>query len=223
MLVGAQVLFVGDSITAGEVADPGQGFVELWGAAHPHLTVHNAGCSGSSTRDWVLPKLPVSPPECAFRGAFELLAAPHVDADAVHILLGTNDAVGVFEDERTSAGDYVDNISMLAARFPGDVIVSLPPPLPDPDDPLQPLLDAYADALLMRVAVGGAPFRIGADFRGLDRASLVGVHPTNAGHAWMAAQLVGVIVPEPHSAALVVVGLVVLARSRQWTCRKRGP
>ncbi|MBW2267093.1 MAG: SGNH/GDSL hydrolase family protein [Deltaproteobacteria bacterium] len=222
LLVGIQVLFVGDSITAGTGADPGQGFVDLMASANPDRSVHNAGCGGSTTRDWVLPKLPGAPEHCAFGGAFEQLAAPHVDADLVHILLGTNDSTGFFEPGSVGPDEYASNIEALAVRFTGDVVVSIPTPFPDPDDIVQSRLDLFALELISLSESADAPFRLGADFSRMDRAMLDGVHPTNEGHAWMAAQLSSVLVPEPASAMLLLMGLLALSARRPRARAMRG-
>jgi lysophospholipase L1-like esterase len=215
LLLGLQVLFVGDSITAGQGADPGSGFVDLIAAANPDWTVHNAGCGGSTSVDWVVPQQPEAPEHCAFTGAFEQLAEPYVDADVVHILLGTNDATGFFEGV-VLPDEYASNIETLALRFVGDVVVSLPPPFPDPDDSAQLFLDFYTEALISLALSSDAPFRLGADFGLLDRALLDGVHPTNEGHAWMAAELNTLLVPEPGSVGMLLTGLCWLAaRSRR--------
>ncbi len=91
-----KILFVGDSITAGGGAsDPATGgFVALIAERFPELEVANAGCGGSTVRDWTLdgPTLP-----CAVLGAWTTLAEPELPASITHILLGTNDAVGFFE------------------------------------------------------------------------------------------------------------------------------
>jgi lysophospholipase L1-like esterase len=216
LLLGIQVLFVGDSITAGVAADPGLGFVERIAADHSEWEVINAGCPGASSLDWTLPKPPDAPDHCAFRGAFELLAEPYVDAEVVHILLGTNDSTGFFESEPVGPDEYASNIETLALRFAGDVFVSIPPPFPDPDDIAQARLDLYALELILLAASPNAPFRLGADFSLLDRAALDGVHPTNDGHAWMADQLNALLVPEPGTVGMLLVGLCWLAvRSRR--------
>ena len=216
LLLGIQVLFVGDSITVGTGADPGQGYVDLLASANPEWDVINAGCGGATTRDWVLPKPPDAPESCAFRGAFELLAEPYVDAEVVHILLGTNDSTGFFESEPVGPDEYASNIETLALRFAGDVFVSIPLPFPDPDDIAQARLDLYALELIELAESLNAPFRLGADFSLLDRALLDGVHPTNDGHAWMADQLNGLLVPEPGTVGMLLIGLCWLAvRSRR--------
>lgn len=215
LLVGLQMLFVGDSITAGGAADPGLGFVERVATSAPGWDVVNAGCAGATSRDWVLPQDPDLPEHCAFTGAFEELAAPHAGADVVHILLGTNDSTGFFEEGvPVSPGEYAQNIGLLAARFGGDVLVSIPVPFPDATSGSQVLLDAYAVEIVALAAAPGAPFRLGADFSGLDRARLDGVHPDNDGHAWMAGQLLPLLVPEPASGSLLGLGLVVAGAAR---------
>lgn len=210
LLLGIQVLFVGDSITVGTGADPGMGYVDRIAAGNPEWSVVNAGCGGSTTRDWTLPKLPGAPDSCAFRGAFEQLAEPHEDADIVHILLGTNDATGFFESGPVPASEWLGNVELLSSRFSGDVVVSFPPPLPDPASDAQARIDAYASLLAARALDGDAPFRLGADFSQLSRALLDGVHPANAGHAWMAEQLSPLLVPEPATLTLVGLGLILV-------------
>ena len=205
LLLGIQVLFVGDSITAGQAADPGSGCVDLIAAANPDWTVHNAGCAGSSSVDWVVPQQPDAPEGCAFTGAFELLAESYVDADVVHILLGTNDATGFFEG-LVLPDEYASNMETLALRFTGDVVVSISPPFPDPDNVAQGWLDLYALELIGLAESPDPPFRLGADFSLLDRALLDGVHPTKEGHAWMAAQLNAVLVPERGSVGMLLAG-----------------
>ena len=184
------VLFVGDSISAGTGAIEGGGFVALIAKAQPEWTVHAAGCPGASSADWLRAGSASGIERCATEGAFASLAAPHIDADVVHILLGTNDAIGYLEEAPIASAEFVSNVAALARRFSGDVIVSLPPPAPRPHGGPQRRLDRYAKALRARAAAPDAPFRIGADFGDLERARLTGVHPDGTGHAWMARRLV---------------------------------
>ncbi len=198
LLIGLQMLFVGDSITVGTGADPGLGYVDLVADAEPGWDVINAGCGGTTTRDWLAPPAPPDLDEfCAFGGAFDMLAEAHADAEFVHILLGTNDSTGFFDNGATPVTEYGLNVVALAERFSGDVMVSIAIPFPHPDGPEQALLDGYAAELRAIALAPGAPFRLGADFSTLDRALLDGVHPNNAGHAWMADELLPFLVPEP--------------------------
>lgn len=211
LLAGIQILFIGDSITAGAGAPPGSGFVELLAAANPGWQVHNAGCSGATTRDWVRRRTPDLPEYCVFGSAFDDLVRPHVDADIVHILLGTNDALGTFETVDVIPIEFAYNLEMLASRFSGEVVVSIPPPLPAANASTQSLLDPYRSALLDLASQPDAPIRLGADFSQMDRSLLDSLHPVAEGHALMARQLQPVLNPEPATAALLAFGLLTLA------------
>ena len=193
LLASLTVLFVGDSISDGVGAAEGEGFVARIADARPGWTVVEAGCPGASTRDWVRPKTPDAPAYCSFGGAFALLAAEHADAELVHVLLGTNDAIGAYEDAALTPEDFARNLVRLAQRFEGEVIVSLPPPVPDPEDRVQRLLDQYAGAVRWLAGQPDPAFRLGADLTGLDRALLDGVHPRSEGHDWIAERVLRVL------------------------------
>lgn len=189
LAAGLTVLFVGDSITHGTGAAPGGSFVALVAKEQVEWTVHNAGCPGASSTDWLRERREGSPEVCSWSGAFEELAAEHADADVVHILLGANDAMGFAEAAPLTPGEFAQNVNAIAQRFSGDVVVSLPTPAQRANSTAQVRLIRYAKALRMLAGAEGAAFRIGADFGELDRAHLDGVHPNGSGHAWMARHL----------------------------------
>ena len=189
LLAGLTVLFLGDSITGGTGAAAEGGFVAHVVRAHPEWTIHVVGCPGASSADWVRSSEDADEAGCALGGAFEALAASYTEVDVVHVLIGTNDAIGFLEDAPLSAAEFATNVEALARRFAGDVIVSLPPPAPKPYGRTQRRLDNYAKALRARAEAPDAAFRLGADFGALDRKRLLGVHPDGTGHAWMARRL----------------------------------
>ena len=187
-----KILFVGDSITAGDGAtNPSEGgFVAQIADRFPELVVANAGCGGSTVRDWTI-DAGLGP--CPFGDTWNLLAAPELPAQMTHILLGTNDALGFFEFAPVSPFEYYLRLRVLLERAPGLVLISTPPVQPKRrsgvvDDRLR----GYREAIDILVAER-AYVEHGVDTYGLlDPATDFangGIHPNDRGHTRIADEL----------------------------------
>lgn len=196
-LAEPKMLFLGDSITQGGGAtDPAAGgFVALIAERFTEFEVVNAGCGGSTVRDWTIDG---PTPACTIFGAWTVLAEPELPAAITHILLGTNDTLGFFEffpdgsmGNFVAPEEYEIRLRALVDRAPGLVLLSTPPRnLGALSGPVDDRLRAYRDAVLAiadesrRVALGVDVYAL------LDPASdFADAHPNDRGHARIADEL----------------------------------
>lgn len=215
-----RTLLLGDSITFGIVSGaPGPPYAEILAAnlAGTHDVV-NASRSGSSAFYWA-PGTPC-PGVCGDADTlFDELATPELPADVVTVLLGTNDALGFFLEERTQVDAYedlmreiVDGIFAVGAS---DVIL-MTPPRANVSAEAGVLLAGYRERIgticqdTLGVVCGPDLYELldpGLDFEAGD------IHPNAGGHAKIAAALTGSILslPEPATGLLFGLGLTVLS------------
>jgi lysophospholipase L1-like esterase len=217
------VVLLGDSITFGQVSEPvGPSYAELLAdSLGSDFAVTNIGCGGTSSLDWtrsrgsaicggvsgfVLPDL------------YEGRALPTLPADLVTIMLGTNDAIGFFEPGIVAVEDYRDAILEIATSLLLDgadqVMLMTPPPNFVSTLPASFIVQYRAQVLDICGAPGDA-ILCGPDVYALLGPSDFGnsIHPNAAGNAKIASALDPAIrsaVPEPGSAALVLLGLSAL-------------
>lgn len=185
-----KVLFVGDSITRGTGATtPAEdGFVARLEERFPELLVANAGCGGSTTRDWTFDTGGIY---CALGSAWRLAAEPELPAQITHVMLGTNGALGFFEHfGPVSPDEYEWRLRLLVEKAPGLVLVSSPPRNPPrPTGAVDDRLRGYRDAI-DRVVDAYPYAEHGVDgYALLDPALdfLPGnIHPNDRGHARLA-------------------------------------
>jgi len=92
------------------------------------------GVGGSTTLDWVGPTvgIPYAELEDALVPLFEGIAVPDLPTEIVIILLGTNDAIGYWEDSPVSPDEFSRNVELLTRRLldrgAGRVVLVPPPP-----------------------------------------------------------------------------------------------
>jgi len=128
-----RLVVLGDSHVEGLQSSPqGSSFVEVlreelgWS-----YEVVAAGCPGSTTHDWTHdgPSL-----GCSLRNAYPELGRPHLPAEIVVILLGTNDAVGYGEERPFTPQVYAQTMQELVRRVRRDggrrILLLGPPPNP---------------------------------------------------------------------------------------------
>jgi lysophospholipase L1-like esterase len=128
-----KVVVFGDSHVRGLQSKPrGPSFVEvLREELGPPYEVVAAGCPGSTTHDWTHdgPSL-----GCSIRNAYPMVGHPHLPAEIVVILLGTNDATGSNEGTPRAPRAYAEAMRKLAARTQRDggqrILLLGPPPNP---------------------------------------------------------------------------------------------
>jgi lysophospholipase L1-like esterase len=188
----AVIVLIGDSITQGRVAGEGDSFADHLQKLRPDDQIRNAGCAGSTTRDWVRPAL--EPPSCLIAGAYPLNAKPHMPADFAIIMLGANDATGFFEPDPIEPREYRTNLEKLIARTSSDVtrVVLLTPTLdPKADAAVRKRLESYRSAVqdlcssLDRVLCGpDIQLTVAGPSQDLE-----GLHPSGLGHRSIAQQL----------------------------------
>jgi lysophospholipase L1-like esterase len=132
-LTRTKVVVFGDSHVKGQQSKPrGPSFVEvLREELGPRYEVVAAGCPGSSAHDWTRdgPSL-----YCSMLNAYPEVGRPHLPAEIVVILLGTNDAVGFSEERPLTPKVYAEAMRKLAGRTQGDggqrILLLGPPPNP---------------------------------------------------------------------------------------------
>jgi lysophospholipase L1-like esterase len=216
-----RTLLVGDSITFGIVSEPsGPSYAEslTTDLAATHEVV-NVGVSGTSAFYWA-PGTPC-PGICPNAdNLFDEFATPELPADLATLLLGTNDAVGLFLNEPTPAAAYESFVrDIIDALFDGGVhtVVLMTAPHSNLADPA---VDVRLDSYRNRVGtICGDTFGVicGPDlFALLDTASDFAandVHPNALGHQKIATALAETIraIPEPGTFLLVGMGLIALA------------
>lgn len=128
-----RVVVFGDShVTGRQSKPPGPNFVEvLREELGPRYEVVAAGCSGSTANDWIHDGPPLG---CSIQNAYPDVGRPHLPAEIVVILLGTNDAVGFLEEKPLSPAVYTQAMEKLVARARRDgaqrILLLGPPPNP---------------------------------------------------------------------------------------------
>jgi lysophospholipase L1-like esterase len=193
-LAQPKMLFVGDSITRGTGAlDPSQGgFTAQIGQRFPEVLVANAGCGGSTIRDWTIER---GNGACAIGDAWNLLASPELPAQITHVMLGTNGARGGrFEFfGPISPPEYEARLRMLVERAPGLVLISSAPvSAARPYGAIDDRLRGYRDAIALIVSEYEYAEH-GVDAYALldPRSDFVadGIHPNDQGHTRIADEL----------------------------------
>jgi lysophospholipase L1-like esterase len=196
---GDRMLFIGDSITFGVWAEPlDAGFVPLIAERFPELDVVNAGCNGATVRDWTIDD---EATDCFYSGAWPELAEPNLPAAMTHVLLGTNDSVGIFEwgaDEPggpvhhgfvVSPEEYDARLRELIDRIDGWVFLSVPPVRTDGQPPeVADRLLAYRQVVL-DIVESEPQVLLGVDLQELldpETDFQEGIHPNTLGHAKIA-------------------------------------
>jgi len=201
---------VGDSITLGGSAPAGSQMVDLLRSGDTPLAFEalQAGFSGSSMdTDWSVnsgnPRR-----NCIYGTCYQTVLEPLYPYTLVHVLLGTNDAIGYYQpgpsDVPTTEAEYkaaLENfVGFVQAKDATvKVIVSKPPYRADYAIPsaTNDLIDDYADAIDEVVAADGLVLA-GCDMRTLldipdDFEAGPGAHPDGSGHAKIAACLEPII------------------------------
>ena len=222
----SETLLIGDSITSGVVSPEGSTdppYAQLLGdllAGTSNVTT--AAQSGSSTPMWR------PDADCPIAGLcgdeanlYDHLALPGLPADVATVLLGTNDAVGLFlvegptspEQYETNVRDIVD---ALFADGAGNIVLMTAPRNENASAEGQARLAGYRDAIFAICgAVGGVV--CGPDlWLLLDPASDFApndVHPNGGGHQKIADALFATLntIPEPRTGALLAAGLALTA------------
>jgi lysophospholipase L1-like esterase len=131
-----RILMIGDSITEGVQSNP---------SAEPYptvtasvlgkgFTVTQIGCGGATTWDWSsLGGRTLCGGRFWDRNVYEARALPNLPADIVTVMLGTNDATGVFEPAPISPDEYRDNLANLVTNLltdgAGQIMLIPPPPM----------------------------------------------------------------------------------------------
>lgn len=189
---GESIVLIGDSITRGHVAGEGLSFADQLQALRPDDQIRNAGCSGSTTGDWIRPIR--KPPSCTFAGAYRLNAKPQMPADLAIIMLGANDATGYFEYNPIEPPEYRANLEQLIRVTLSDVarVVLLTPTLdPRAKEAVRQRLEMYRSAVLElcgtldRVLCGpDIQKTVSGPSQGLKE-----LHPSEQGHRRIAQQL----------------------------------
>jgi lysophospholipase L1-like esterase len=230
-----ELLLIGDSITEGCVSGPtgtdctcDQGLCYAAGLSTylgSDYQIVNAGVGGSTTADWAsdavgIPYVLVGDTPTPI---FEGVAAPNLPADIVLIMLGANDAIGVFEPSPIAPDMYFENLDAMVTRIldldAGRVVLVRPPPLLAFDETVQDRLRSYGTeidrlcAFTMNVVCGPdlTSLLTPDDFEGDD------LHPNAAGHdkiAWAVSETI-VSIPEPSAAFLMGLGLAALGLRRR--------
>jgi lysophospholipase L1-like esterase len=128
-----KVAVFGDSHVKGVQSKPhGPSFVEvLRKELGPRYEVVAAGCPGSSAHDWTRDGPGF---HCAILNAYPDVGQPHLPAEIVVILLGTNDASGFNEERPLTPQVYAQAMQKLVRRLQRDggqrILLLGPPPNP---------------------------------------------------------------------------------------------
>lgn len=220
----ARLLLLGDSITYGVVSEPqGPSFAELTDAclAGEFDEVEVIACSGSTSSDWTLTRGARS---CAGRAVpisiYEALARPHLPAEVVTVLLGTNDAFGFFEESGPippeQYGSSLREITMNLLRDGVEQIVLMTPPrifgAPNPETNAR--LSGYREQI--RLLCGASPddaIVCGPDLQQQMRPehfAAQSLHPNAAGHALIARELCDALKPGSRFDPSLAVGAAIL-------------
>lgn len=226
------VVLLGDSITQGQTSEPsGPPFAALLAdSLGAGFDVINIGCGGASSRDWS-PSAGDStcgglPNPLLLAPLYPSLAKPNLPADLVVVMLGTNDAIGLFEPAPLTSEEYRAALEELAMGLlhdgAGRVLLATPPP-----DFVVPYTEftliAYAGQVLDLCGAPGDAILCGPDVFNLlqfeDFAS-GDIHPNGAGHAKIADAMYSSIllaIPEPGTGAMLGLALLLLGRMRRST------
>lgn len=224
------LLLLGDSITQGTTSEPtGPSFATLLtDSLGAGFEVTNIGCGGASARDWS----PTSGDSICgglsdpilSANLYPALAEPNLPADLVMILLGTNDAIGFLEPAPPTSAEYRSALDELVTQilFDGAGAVLLATPPPNFAIPLtMPLLLSYAEEIFDLCGAAGDAIHCGPDVLSLlepEDFEDGQIHPNASGHAKIADAMYASIVlavPEPGTAGMLALGLLVLARRRR--------
>jgi len=193
MVSGETIVLIGDSITRGQVDSATHGmvtgrglsFAEILQDLRPRDSIRNAGCRGSTTRDWVHPV--IEGWNCHLSGAFSLKAKPHLPADLAIIMLGANDAMGYEDPAAIEPDDFRENLEKLIGRTlleTGRVVLLTPTMDPEADSETRRRLESYRAEILElcdtldRVTCGPDVQKIVAG----PQTGLPSLHPNEEGH-----------------------------------------
>lgn len=230
-----RTLLVGDSLTAGVVSEPtGPSFAELLslGLSETHEVV-NVGLGGTSAFYWA-PSTPCTV-FCEEDPLFEERAAPELPAQIATLLLGTNDAVAFFLEQRTPVEDWEQYMrEIVDGLFAGgvhSVVLMSPPDANLGSAEAELLIHGYRERVLE--ICGDTPGVVcgpdlsllldpETDFQAGD------LHPNAFGHAKIAAALTDSILalPEPGTGALLslaLAGSLALSSRRPRTAGRSPP
>ncbi len=215
-----RTLLLGDSITFGTVSgEAGLAYAEILAAnlSDTHDVV-NASMSGTSAFFWA-PSTPC-PGVCSNADTlFDELATPELPADIVTVLLGTNDALKFFLDQRTPVEDYEDLMrEIVDAIFAGGAsdVILMTAPRGNVSPQAAGFLAGYREriGLICQDTFGVV---CGPDLHELLDPVLDfadgDIHPNAGGHAKIAAALTGAVlsIPEPGTGLLFGLGLGTLS------------
>lgn len=195
-----RVLLIGDSITEGIVSGtPARPYAELLSELlGPGFTVKNVGISGITAYLWD-PTVPCRR-LCGVsdqQSFFDLRIRPELPVDIATILVGTNDAIGLFTDgPPTSSSDYAIHLgrivqALLEERV-GRVVLLTSPISNKLHEPARQRIAEYRD-IVLEICRASAGVSCGPDlYRLLDRNSDFqrgDIHPNGVGHARIASAL----------------------------------
>jgi len=186
------IVLIGDSITKGRVEGGGLSFADQLQALRPQDQIRNAGCPGSTTRDWVRP--PIEVRSCTLAGAYPLIAKPLMPADVAIIMLGANDATGYYEPDPVEPPEYRENLEQLVRVALSDAkrVVLLTPTLdPRATGEVRRRLVGYRSAVLETCQTSDC-VSCGPDLQRTvsgPAEGLSGLHPDESGHRRIAQQL----------------------------------
>jgi lysophospholipase L1-like esterase len=198
------IVLVGDSILQGtiqrtkdEISVGGEQSIPgiLQSQLEPPNRLVNVSYGGTTVRDWH--------PDDWLEGwaPGELIFDRIPSCDVVVILLGTNDAVGHFEEHRrpVSPSEYEAKLLEIVERLQIDIadnILLVTPPLPPAwrgKEQAARIAQYPAHVLAVCEKTGVACLDLAASMP--DRGYIGGIHPSAAGHAFIAAQLLEALAP----------------------------
>ncbi len=145
-----RVVVLGDSHVKGGQSEPrGPSFVEvLREELGRRYEVVGAGCGGSTTYDWTHDGPSFG---CSLGNAYPEVGRPHLPAEIVVILLGTNDAAGFGEPKPIAPKVYAEAMEELVSRVQRDgakrVLLLGPPTNPLARKLAARRLQLYSEAL----------------------------------------------------------------------------
>jgi lysophospholipase L1-like esterase len=232
-----RLVLVGDSITAGQIADTGDPYaVQLADALEPDWDVVNVGCGGTSSLDW---RPSPGSTLCGSLGfqlpnLYTARALPELPADVVTILLGTNDALGFYEPQPVAPADYgaaIAEIALQLVRDGADHVLLLTPPPNFGSQIANLYLQLYRDEVLARCDGLDPRILCGPDvYELLDPTDFIAgnIHPLLSGHTKIADALYESVtalepIPQPGSLPLLAGGLGLLCCVRRRTRRDAAP